>query len=122
MIHSAPKMLHEKKRRAALLSEPAVGELVFQTGMAGYQEAMTDPSYAGQLLIFTYPLVGNYGVAESGNQSGRHAYSERPTPCSLPSTCSWTPQTASNMIVAWPPHAPNSTKMPGRKPGKRDAP
>ncbi|MDQ5825269.1 MAG: glutamine-hydrolyzing carbamoyl-phosphate synthase small subunit [Chloroflexota bacterium] len=47
----------------------AVGELVFQTGMVGYQEALTDPSYAGQLLIFTYPLVGNYGVGEAGNQS-----------------------------------------------------
>ena len=48
-----------------------VGELVFQTGMVGYQEAMTDPSYAGQLLIFTYPLVGNYGVGELANQSAR---------------------------------------------------
>ncbi|MDQ3705901.1 MAG: glutamine-hydrolyzing carbamoyl-phosphate synthase small subunit [Chloroflexota bacterium] len=46
-----------------------VGELVFQTGMVGYQEALTDPSYAGQILIFTYPLVGNYGVGEAGNQS-----------------------------------------------------
>ncbi|MEA2572929.1 MAG: carbamoyl-phosphate synthase small subunit [Chloroflexia bacterium] len=49
----------------------AVGELVFQTGMVGYQEALTDPSYAGQILIFTYPLVGNYGVGEIGNQSRR---------------------------------------------------
>src|SRR3712207_4450214 len=47
----------------------AVGELVFQTGMVGYQEALTDPSYAGQMLIFTYPLVGNYGVGQAGNQS-----------------------------------------------------
>lgn len=38
------------------------GELVFSTGMVGYVEAMTDPSYAGQILTFTYPLVGNYGV------------------------------------------------------------
>lgn len=49
----------------------AVGELVFQTGMVGYQEALTDPSYAGQILIFTYPLVGNYGVSPSANQSTR---------------------------------------------------
>lgn len=48
----------------------AVGELVFQTGMVGYQEALTDPSYAGQLLIFTYPLVGNYGSGPAMSQSG----------------------------------------------------
>jgi carbamoyl-phosphate synthase small subunit len=41
---------------------PTVGEAVFNTGMVGYTEAMTDPSYAGQLLCFTYPLIGNYGV------------------------------------------------------------
>jgi carbamoyl-phosphate synthase small subunit len=39
-----------------------VGELVFNTGMVGYPESMTDPSYAGQVLCFTYPLIGNYGV------------------------------------------------------------
>ena len=39
-----------------------VGEVVFNTGMTGYQEALTDPSYAGQLLCLTYPLIGNYGV------------------------------------------------------------
>ena len=49
----------------------AVGELVFQTGMVGYQEALTDPSYAGQILIFTYPLVGNYGVGPRMSQSAR---------------------------------------------------
>jgi carbamoyl-phosphate synthase small subunit len=49
----------------------ATGELVFQTGMVGYQEALTDPSYAGQLLIFTFPLVGNYGTGPSLNQSAR---------------------------------------------------
>ena len=40
----------------------AAGELVFQTGMVGYPESITDPSYRGQLLIITFPLVGNYGV------------------------------------------------------------
>ncbi|MDO9540420.1 MAG: glutamine-hydrolyzing carbamoyl-phosphate synthase small subunit [Methanocalculus sp.] len=40
----------------------STGELVFTTQMAGYMEALTDPSYAGQLLMFTYPLIGNYGV------------------------------------------------------------
>jgi carbamoyl-phosphate synthase small subunit len=43
-------------------SSPVVGEVVFNTGMVGYTEAMTDPSYAGQILCFTYPLLGNYGV------------------------------------------------------------
>ena len=43
----------------------AVGEIVFTTSMSGYQEAMTDPSYAGQLITFTYPQIGNYGVNES---------------------------------------------------------
>ena len=40
----------------------AAGELVFQTGMVGYPESITDPSYRGQILIITFPLVGNYGV------------------------------------------------------------
>ena len=38
-----------------------VGEVVFNTAMTGYPESLTDPSYAGQILIFTYPLIGNYG-------------------------------------------------------------
>ena len=42
----------------------ASGELVFTTGMVGYSEALTDPSYFGQILVFTYPLIGNYGIPE----------------------------------------------------------
>ena len=38
------------------------GEAVFQTGMVGYTEALTDPSYSKQILVLTYPLIGNYGV------------------------------------------------------------
>ena len=38
------------------------GEVVFNTGMVGYPETMTDPSYRGQILVCTYPLIGNYGV------------------------------------------------------------
>ena len=38
------------------------GEVVFNTEMVGYPESLTDPSYAGQILVFTYPLVGNYGI------------------------------------------------------------
>ncbi len=43
-------------------SRPVCGEVVFNTGMTGYVETLTDPSYAGQILVLTYPLVGNYGV------------------------------------------------------------
>ncbi len=43
---------------------PVFGEVVFNTGMVGYMECLTDPSYAGQILTFTYPLIGNYGVPE----------------------------------------------------------
>ena len=50
---------------------PAVGEIVFTTSMAGYQEAVTDPSYAGQLLAFTFPQVGNYGVSAEAMESDR---------------------------------------------------
>jgi carbamoyl-phosphate synthase small subunit len=49
----------------------AVGEIVFTTAMAGYQEAMTDPSYAGQLITFTYPQIGNYGVSSAAMESDR---------------------------------------------------
>lgn len=45
------------------------GELVFTTQMTGYMEALTDPSYAGQLLMFTYPLIGNYGVDQQNFES-----------------------------------------------------
>lgn len=48
----------------------ALGEAVFYTGMTGYEEALTDPSYAGQLLTFTYPMIGNYGVSGSAAQHG----------------------------------------------------
>jgi carbamoyl-phosphate synthase small subunit len=54
--------------------ESAVGEIVFTTSMSGYQEAMTDPSYAGQLITFTFPQMGNYGVsAEAMESEGIHA-------------------------------------------------
>ena len=47
----------------------AFGEVVFNTSMAGYQEMLTDPSYAGQLVIPTYPLIGNYGISASDFES-----------------------------------------------------
>lgn len=46
-----------------------IGELVFTTSMTGFQESLTDPSYAGQILTFAYPLIGNYGVSESAFES-----------------------------------------------------
>jgi carbamoyl-phosphate synthase small subunit len=49
----------------------AVGEVVFTTGMSGYQESMTDPSFAGQLIAFTYPHIGNYGVSAASMESDR---------------------------------------------------
>jgi carbamoyl-phosphate synthase small subunit len=45
------------------------GEVVFNTSMTGYQEILTDPSYRGQIIVMTYPLIGNYGVAESDYES-----------------------------------------------------
>ena len=45
------------------------GELVFNTSMSGYPEILTDPSYNGQIVLMTYPLIGNYGVDENWNES-----------------------------------------------------
>ena len=50
-------------------NEIGSGELVFTTGMMGYQESLTDPSFAGQVLTFTYPLIGNYGVHQGTSES-----------------------------------------------------
>jgi carbamoyl-phosphate synthase small subunit len=47
----------------------ALGEVVFTTGMTGYQETLTDPSYAGQIITQTFPLIGNYGVNKSDFES-----------------------------------------------------
>jgi carbamoyl-phosphate synthase small subunit len=49
----------------------AVGEVVFTTGMSGYQESTTDPSFAGQLIAFTYPHIGNYGASSQAMESER---------------------------------------------------
>jgi carbamoyl-phosphate synthase small subunit len=49
----------------------AVGEIVFTTGMSGYQESFTDPSFAGQLIAYTYPHIGNYGVSAEAMESDR---------------------------------------------------
>lgn len=47
----------------------ALGEVVFNTGMTGYQEILTDPSYTGQLVVMTYPMIGNYGVNDEDRES-----------------------------------------------------
>ena len=65
----------------------AVGEVVFNTSMTGYQEMLTDPSYAGQIVLPTYPLMGNYGVNDQDAESGRiqvRAFAVRET-CASPS-------------------------------------
>ena len=46
-----------------------VCEMVFNTSMTGYQEILTDPSYAGQGIVMSYPLIGNYGVNHEDNES-----------------------------------------------------
>ena len=48
---------------------PVTGEVVFTTGMTGYQETLTDPSYCGQIVCMTYPLIGNVGINDIDNES-----------------------------------------------------
>jgi carbamoyl-phosphate synthase small subunit len=57
--------------RSAGASGEAGGDLVFNTAMTGYQEILTDPSYAGQVVIMTYPLIGNYGIVDEDAESSR---------------------------------------------------
>jgi carbamoyl-phosphate synthase small subunit len=52
-------------------AERVTGEVVFNTAMTGYQESVTDPSYAGQIITFTYPMIGNYGVSAEAMESDR---------------------------------------------------
>ena len=52
------------------------GEVVFNTGMVGYPESLTDPSYKGQILVLTYPLIGNYGVPDKVKENGLLKYFE----------------------------------------------
>ncbi|XP_005099583.1 CAD protein isoform X3 [Aplysia californica] len=73
-------MAQEKVRACLLLEDGSVfegdafgmkksvpGEVVFQTGMVGYPESLTDPSYCKQILVLTYPLIGNYGIGDNAN-------------------------------------------------------
>ena len=52
------------------------GEAVFATGMVGYPESLSDPSYAGQILVLTYPLIGNYGVPANRRKNGLEKHFE----------------------------------------------
>jgi len=54
----------------------AAGEFVFYTAMTGYPESLTDPSYTGQILVSTYPMIGNYGVPFNKKENGIHKYYE----------------------------------------------
>lgn len=55
---------------------PVAGEVVFSTGMVGYTESLSDPSYLGQILTLTYPLVGNYGIPKDETQNGISTFHE----------------------------------------------
>jgi len=57
--------------RAWAAEGEACGEMVFNTSMTGYQEVLTDPSYAGQIVCMTYPLIGNYGINSEDSESSR---------------------------------------------------
>lgn len=57
-------------------NHPAHGEVVFSTAMVGYPESLTDPSYSGQILCVTYPLIGNYGVPSDVKENGISKYFE----------------------------------------------
>ena len=52
-------------------STQEIGEVVFNTTMTGYQEVLTDPSYSGQIVVLTYPLVGNYGINDQHSESSK---------------------------------------------------
>ncbi len=83
-------MPHDELKKAVLVLEDGsefhgvsfgynlsvTGEVVFNTAMAGYPESLTDPSYKGQILVLTYPLIGNYGVPSNENENGLVRYFE----------------------------------------------
>jgi carbamoyl-phosphate synthase small subunit len=61
-LHLANGKMFEGKLETAISDGEINGEVVFFTGMTGYQEVLTDPSYKNQIVVFTYPLIGNYGI------------------------------------------------------------
>jgi carbamoyl-phosphate synthase small subunit len=65
------------------------GEVVFNTGMTGYQEVLTDPSYAGQIVTMTYPLIGNYGVNPKFDQARKSLCAGSSPPSCAPNPSNW---------------------------------
>ena len=67
----------------------AIGEVVFNTGMSGYQEVITDPSYTGQLITFTYPELGNTGVNQEDLEADAPAVKAVLCRCLAPQPSNW---------------------------------
>ena len=63
-LNTGQKFIGKSFGRELSIEENEYGEIVFQTGMVGYPESLTDPSYLNQILVLTYPLIGNYGISE----------------------------------------------------------
>nr|YP_010337092.1 carbamoyl-phosphate synthase arginine-specific small subunit [Pseudoerythrocladia kornmannii]UNJ16677.1 carbamoyl-phosphate synthase arginine-specific small subunit [Pseudoerythrocladia kornmannii] len=71
------------------LSQTSIGEVVFNTGMTGYQEILTDPSYSGQIITFTYPEIGNTGINFEDTESKQVSVQGVITKCSSQKSYSW---------------------------------
>ena len=98
------------------------GEVVFNTGMVGYPESLTDPSYSGQILVLTYPLIGNYGVP-ADERPGGSAASSSPTASRSPAWSSRSCRassatgTPSGSLDDWLQGAARSPGWPASTPG-----
>jgi len=68
-LHLADGKTFQGHLHGSLAEEGIAGEIVFFTGMTGYQEVLTDPSYKNQIIVFTYPLIGNYGINDKDFES-----------------------------------------------------
>jgi carbamoyl-phosphate synthase small subunit len=70
-LHLADGKTFQGQLHGELAEHGISGEIVFFTGMTGYQEVLTDPSYKNQIIVFTYPLIGNYGINEADFESNK---------------------------------------------------
>lgn len=68
-LHLADGKTFQGHLHGSLAEKGIAGEIVFFTGMTGYQEVLTDPSYKNQIIVFTYPLIGNYGINDQDFES-----------------------------------------------------
>ncbi|RSD29378.1 carbamoyl phosphate synthase small subunit [Mesobacillus subterraneus] len=68
-LHLADGKTFQGQLHGGITEEGIAGEIVFFTGMTGYQEVLTDPSYKNQIIVFTYPLIGNYGINDMDFES-----------------------------------------------------